>query len=308
MGSLAGHVLPGSIFVFYGISWIALSFWLHLSTPAITGHTQTRKTTYTDYKREAKLGRVSYIPQPFCSKVPLEPLIKILLSCIGILCEAFADIRDGHFVWNVINISTGPLQSVSRLHHLTMYGAFLLSGLVDVIGLIVRIPRNMSKLFLSLALFIEGLLFWYHTHDKEHLSVALHSLLIIVIFIALFLSLVRVLQPCNVIINSLLGTMLLTQGTWFIHVGSILYGHHSHWSVSDEASSTNQIMFAVVIFNWHVLGNMFFTLLVYILMLAIFRGSIKYKHNKRGKGHRWTRIKEEESLIETKDTHKDTIL
>lgn len=317
MGSLAGHVLPGAIFIFYGISWIALSFWLHLTTPTSTsGH---KKGSYSEFKRESKLGRVSYIPQPFCSKIPLEPVIKILLSCIGIVCEAFADFEDGRLVLKVMKVydDEGSLRSVSKLHHITMYGAFLVSGVVDLIGLVVRIPRNMSKLFFSLAFFIEGLLFWYHTHDKEHLSIAIHGLLIVIIFITLFLSLLRILQPSNVIINSLIGSMLLVQGTWFIQIGAILYQHNPVWSTSDESSSTDQIMFAVVIFNWHVLGNMLITLIAYILMLAIFRGSIKYKrsHGERGKRPRWTLLQQDEhnqeqqtNLLNKPLETKDTIL
>ena len=326
MGSFEGHLLPGVLFVFYGLSWTLLAFWIHLTTPTgnrknRNNHTAASNSSYLDYKRGALFGRLSYIPQPFCVKVPIEPLLKILFSSLGIVIEGFTDQKDGKTVLQVLQLynSDGSLESVSKVHHITMYGAFLVSGLVDLIGLIVRIPRNTSKVFFSLAFFVEALLFWFHVHDKDHLNVAVHTLLIIAIFASLFLSLLRIPQPANVLINSFLGVSILIQGTWFANAGSILYHKSSTWDSSHEDGSNKQIMLAVVIFNWHILGDAFFALVLYVLMLACVRGSVKYRKTRRNGTNKlaWSSLplqrdsgsnEEEKKLMDAGNVAKDTLL
>ena len=299
MGSFVGHLLPGVIFILYGLCWILFSFWLHLTT-STSRTTKGRhsssssvngggSSSYSDYKREVKLGRLSYLPQPFCERIPMEPVFKVVLSSIGLMIEAFVgDDQHGKQIFQVMEVfhPDGSLHSVSKVHHVTMYGAFLVSGLVDLIGSIIRIPRNFTKVFFSLCFFIEAVLFWFHTHDKEHLNIAVHSLLILAIFASFLISLLRIIQQSNVIINSFLGVSILLQGTWFVHAGSILY-RETTW-VTMGSNSEAMIMFTVVLFSWHIMGDAFFALILYVLVAAVVKGSLKYRKHRRGdQSNKW---------------------
>ena len=79
MGSLLGHLIPGMFFLIFGVWWILISFWSHLTTaskpvPAKASRTRldsgSGSASYADFKRDSMLSRLSYIPQPFCAKYP----------------------------------------------------------------------------------------------------------------------------------------------------------------------------------------------------------------------------------------------
>ena len=284
MAHVLGHAIPGMVFVFFGLTWIVHSFWLHLTTANGSSSSNRdgkgRKSTgYSDFKREARLSRLSYIPQPYCTKIPMESLVKIAVSMLGIIAEAFTgEGKHKGLVFKVEQLyaSDGSLKSVSTIHHMTMYGAMMMSGIVDLIGVFVRLPRNMTKIFFSMAFFVNGVLFWFQSHQKHRheLDVAVHTLLFVAIVPTVILSLLRMLQPANVLINSFLGISLLIQGTWFINMADIVYSNNSIWTRGEEYQ---QIMFAVAIFNWHVIGDSFFALLMYVLMSVC----VKYKKQRR---------------------------
>ena len=122
MGSLGGHVIPGAFFVFYGLVWITMSFWLYLTTPSKSpsnpkGKGGSTTTTYLGYKREVRLGRLSYIPQSFLPKVPMEPIIKIFLSSLGIIVEAFFVENNGKVRFSVVKLylPDGSFGGVSKI-------------------------------------------------------------------------------------------------------------------------------------------------------------------------------------------------
>lgn len=232
----------------------------------------------------------SHMPWPSrgcCSKVPIESVMQIILCCIGIVLEAFFDPVKGKLlnlrVMTVFN-ADGTLHSVSKLHHITMYSVFALSGIVDLIVLLIPlIPRNVSTFFFTMAFFIEGLLFWFHSHGSEVLEMTVHSLLFLTISASVILSLIRIQKPTNCFVGALLGVSIMVQGSWFIHAGAILYGGSSAWqNRHSEANETKQLMLAVVLFSWHVIGTMIFAGLLFILILAILRCYIRRTSDKFG--------------------------
>jgi hypothetical protein len=289
MGSLAGHVIPGVFFLIYGIAWMFLSFWLHLTTshtkalPSKKGKSSKLQPTpsstqsYADYKREMELSRKSYIPLPFLRGFPLESLIKGVFSLIGIIVEAFFDITqtDHKLIFTVVKFKDddGHFINMNKLHHVTMYACFFLSAVIDFTSLVIRLPKATTKLFISLAFAIEGLLFWFHTSGDAGLDYGIHLLLILTIIICIAFNSLRMLTPSNILINAGMSFSMNIQGSWFIHLGVIMYGPTSPWSSAEHES----LMYAIALFSWHVIIIMSIMLLVYIAMMACFKTSIRHK-------------------------------
>ena len=76
----------------------------------------------------------------------------------------FAKLMDiQKIVWNVYKIYTedGDLADLGKLQHITMYSAFLLSGIIDVLSLVIKFPHHTSQIFAALAFWIEGILFLF---------------------------------------------------------------------------------------------------------------------------------------------------
>ena len=296
MGSLGGHVVPGVFFLIYGMEWLLLSFWLQLTTPhkstinrssrtgnSSSNHTGTTPLSYSEFKRDMELNRKSYIPQPFCRNIPLESFMKFTFSILGILVETFLSVSDGKVIAHIFHVHDpdGSFSNQSKLHHITMYGTFLLSGVIDLIALFIRIPPSTTKLFLSLAFFIEALLFWFHANGRDDLNYSVHILLTYVIFSCIMFSALRMWKPNNLFINGGLAFSIILQGTWFIQVGVVLYGNQ-YWDPSDH----NNMMFIIALFSWHIISILCSMIIIYIIMLACWRNSIKYQSKGRRRGLR----------------------
>ena len=54
--------------------------------------------SFFEYKRDHHLSWKSYLPHPFGVRIPFELIMKVMLSSIGIIAEAFINVvkDDGH--------------------------------------------------------------------------------------------------------------------------------------------------------------------------------------------------------------------
>ena len=159
--SLAGHIVPGVCFIIYGVWWSFISIWSHLkrtgSKLSFPTPPQSKKlSSHQDYggnmglghaasfaleRRDYELHQRSWLPQPFCTRVPLEPIIKIFCLVVGIISECVDVVQDpvtSRTYFRLHRASDGTFNDLSQLQHITMYLAFGLSGLVDLITLRVR--------------------------------------------------------------------------------------------------------------------------------------------------------------------------
>lgn len=276
------------------------SLWTHLSSKGIQKPKSKREgsassvTVFLEYRREHGLSRKSWLPQMFCQRVPIEPVIKIVLPLIGIIAEAFFDVEnkgDGpHVVAKVFRVfdSDGHLAGLGKLHHITMYGAFAVSGIIDIISLFIKFPRHTSQLFLSLAFWVEGVLFYFHTHGRDPLNIQIHWILTVLIFLCGTLSLVRMLQPTNLLINIGLASSIFLQGTWFIQAGHILFRWnkknwftHASDSSEDDGDNHEAIMLVSACFTWHLILVSLFLVLLWVIFHLMLRSGIRLKLSRR---------------------------
>lgn len=298
MGSLAGHIIPGSFFIVYGSLWCLNFLWYHLKTRSAlkaSGEARTKRekpphsasSSFFEFKRDHDLSRKSWIPFTF-SRIPVEPLMKVLLPALGLIVEAFFDFRNKHVVISVYSLrdSNGELNGMGKLHHITMYGSFMLSGIMDLLSLCVRLPRQTSMLFLTLAFTVEGLLFYLHTLERDALNITVHSLLAYAIFACVVFSLLRLFSSNNVVINLGLGSSILLQGTWFVQAGYFLFGGFldNHSSGDNHEHNHRYVMFVAACYTWHLVLIALYNMVIWISLSACLRSRILHRRTSRRRG------------------------
>ena len=226
MGSLAGHIIPGSFALLMGIVWMLHSLWAYLSAKLC----HTKPTTYT----ESHLERKSYIPQPFLPKVPFEPIFKQLLPGLMIIMECFFYVRRDENGQEHVSVGISSVYDESvhlgpknELHHLTIYIFFVASGMVDLLSLyVVRYPKHTTQLFLGFAFLVEGFLFSFHLPGRSLFSVAAHKILIYAVFANASFAFLRMYKSANLLINGGFAFCTTLQGTLLILMGVVLYDEH----------------------------------------------------------------------------------
>ena len=250
--SAEGHVIGGIFYTMYGLTWVFISMWMHMKTNTGSHILKLRKSKNTYgmkyYNCESlpesnimneHLCQFSWLPLPCCPRFPLEPILKIVFSIVGIivhLCFIVKTSPDGKahvvlisqrfHIWN----DDGSLDNngIKKPYHATVYGAFLLSGIIDILAIFVNLPRQTSPLYLFIAFLIEGILFVFHTQGKDAIDLHLHSVLTVIILACIVFSLVRVIYATNFVINLGLGCSVILLGLWFVQTGYILNSQAYH--------------------------------------------------------------------------------
>ncbi|VDD82636.1 unnamed protein product [Mesocestoides corti] len=242
MGTFAGHALPGSFFLLFGI-WSAI-FQL--------------KKYYR--RRRYELG-LSPRPEPAyknqlttpircceggcCCRgkeFPLDSLLKAVCCLIGIIGEVYTGFKDGSFA------------HIGNAQHSTMYAMFMLSGILEMINFyrIIRLPKFSDYFFSFLAITTEAVLFAFHLHGRTLADVYVHTILIYAVLCLIVVGVFEAIYPRSLLLGLVRSLFLILQGTWFWHVGAILYPPVSWLPVWNE-QAVESIPRATNVFIWHVI-------------------------------------------------------
>ena len=266
----------GSFFLIYGLWWMFSTYWIYFTQKKLSmmsrgGSPRSGLLQIFNHDPDDSLAYKSWIPQPFLRRVPLEPILKVIVPGLGVFVKLFLDVwvdTDGksHLVWSHyrVNFVNGTFSDLSNFYHICIYSSFLLSGIVDLVSICGKLPRAVSQLFLCFAFYCETILYSFHILGRDPLNTAAHQfLLIFVISSALFATL-RMLNPRNLFINAGFSGSMILQGTQFIQIGWLLYG-----GIEWNFMSHENIKFVGALAILHLLGVSMFMLIVFIILRAV---------------------------------------
>lgn len=246
MGSLQGHLLPGSMFILISVWWFI-------------GETLQKGAhrRYFDRPRGRFRGSRAVVqpvwyscPGARFSAIPVEPIVKVVFAVLGVLAELFVGRAatlyddDGELV----------AKHLDNYTHAVMYGFFGLSGVVDLVMWfeLFPLPPKFDYFVSSLAFFFEGLLFCFHLHGRDELNVRLHTFLYILVFVTAAVFFLAVISDQFFHFVGFLRAYLLSlQGSWFFQIGFVLFGPNP-WKNSPVRVEFLSIVFAFHALTWFV--------------------------------------------------------
>ncbi|MBM4184627.1 MAG: hypothetical protein FJ207_10505 [Gemmatimonadetes bacterium] len=161
------------------------------------------------------------------------PVLKVVLPLIGVWVEIPGE-------------GWGPTTTLMSLQHVTMYSAFALTGIIDLLahrGLLSRSPTFVGY---ALAQLNAGWLFWGHA-IHEGVDGSVHRILASVFFVVAGLGALEVFRPTAGLAWLRMGAQLVLGG-WFILGAWILY--LSGWDLSASYNVGRASMY----FSWMVMG------------------------------------------------------
>lgn len=225
MANFKGHALPGSFFLLFGLWWSV-------------------KYPLRQCWRRGKPQGQSRLPLFFNRLDLVEGALKIFFAFVGIMAEQF--VPDGPHAHLYTADSWVKLMN---WQHSTMYLFYGISGIADVLSTSsLPVPQGLDRLGLSLALFVEGFLFYFHLHGREPLDVHVHSLLLVAVFGGAASTLLEVFMRDQLVLELVRSSLAILQGSWFYQIGFILYPLSGpEW---DQTLHDNQ-MFVTMCYCWH---------------------------------------------------------
>ncbi|GAA6105666.1 transmembrane protein 45B [Tachysurus ichikawai] len=224
MANFKGHALPGTFFCLFG-------FWWSLKCPL--RHSWKKKQHGTRQNLPLFFNRIDLI----------EGSAKIFFAFVGIMAEQF--VPDGPHA----HLYNGEWVKLMNWQHSTMYLFFGISGIADVLSISsLPVPAGLDRLGLSLALFVEGFLFYFHVHNRPALDQHIHSLLLVAVFGGAASTMLEAFLRDNVLLEVFRSSLAILQGTWFYQIGFVLYPlNGDEWNEEDHGN----IMFITMCFCWH---------------------------------------------------------
>lgn len=238
MGNLEGHVLPGTMFLVFGLWWtynVSLRFLVAERLRFDGGRSRFRSNlTFTS------------------GYYPLEPAFIIILTLVGIIGEAVTGFRDGVFV------------NYGNSQHIMMYFFFMMVGVVELLRLYKwPLPEGLEYAVAVMAAMAEVVLFSWHLHGRPDMDVQLHKLLLYTIYGCAAVTLLEMRNRDNPLPAFGRAYFACLQGTWFWQAGFILYppGGVGTWHLG----SHRQMMVVAALFTVHMAA----VLLTMLLLLAL---------------------------------------
>ncbi|CAF0978912.1 unnamed protein product [Adineta ricciae] len=223
MGTLLGHVVPGTFFILFPIWW---------------GYCLAIKHYHIRYRRRGQhqkppLYQSSTTFSCICCSSgrnrPIESQIKIFCSVVGILGEfitGFGYIDDTTSKKKILIFGENNVQ------HITMFLGFALASLLEV--LVHRkypLPDGIEFLGNIFAYGLEAFLFHFHLHGRDAVDIHVHTLLLYSILLCTAAAIWEYNRPHQILATygRIAGTFL--QGAWFYAIGFILYfpSNNPYW-------------------------------------------------------------------------------
>ncbi|XP_044522742.1 transmembrane protein 45A [Gracilinanus agilis] len=252
MGSFRGHAIPGSFFLFFGFWWSVKYILKYVCK-------KNKKTCFLGSR--AGFQRLEII----------EGLIKISMSLFGMTAEQF--VPDGPHL-NLYNYEEKHWDHLMGWQHATMYFFFGLSGLIDILCFTTHtLPVSLSKMMLSNAFFVEGFIFYFHTHGREMLDIYIHQLLFLSIIGAAIFIFLEFFFRSNIVLELLRSSFVLLQGSWFWQIAFVLYPLNGgpEWNQTDHGN----MLFLTICFCWHYAFTYFILGMNYAFITWLIRSKLK---------------------------------
>ena len=263
MGTLLGHLLPGTFFISFSLWWMVSIFRKYFSSK-LDPKSQMFECTATFTSRK-------------WPNIPLEAYVKLLATTAGIVGETITVFKCVDHQWKFANLMPNG-------HHIMMFSFFALNAIADLATFhkVKCVPKDTDYVTAVIAAGVECYLFSNHLHGRNSLDVKLHTCLVIVILFCAIASLAEMLGNRYDVRYSLFRSCCyLWQGTWFFQAGLILYPPKGFPIWSSDSMTTNMIMDLMFV------GHLMFAIFVMIIIgFYIYFGTRKnHKNNKSMKSN-----------------------
>ncbi|XP_040858580.1 transmembrane epididymal protein 1A-like [Ochotona curzoniae] len=235
MGTFLGHLMPAFFFFFYCLYYSVL-----VSLALL------------------RKQRVLKLPLPPKEKrrrwqlVPMEGVVKVVITTIGIVLEFFFPPGVNRLVIIDWKDPRRPFLFKDNWHHITMYGFFLLSGVADIVSHSCRARPcvKLERAAEALAFYVLALMMASHLENKNSLEIRVHILFMVPVLVVAMVVSVEVWVPDQPQLWVLKAWMGLVLSSWLMQLSVLLYTPLTGqpW----RADNPTDLAFLSIFFCWHL--------------------------------------------------------
>ncbi|CAF1172388.1 unnamed protein product [Adineta steineri] len=270
MGTWIGHIAPGVFF-------ICFAFWWHINNcrrylKSLASEEDDEKTKQ---QKQLKFQGSTTYPCFYCPSktirhLPIESILKILITSIHFTIEIITG-------WNWSpRIHLGD----ENAHHTAMLFGFFLGSWVEIlVHYKVPLPKRTTQVMGFLAFAIEGLMMVFHLHARSMIDAHIHQLLGLTIVCSMIFAIGESFDPNNFWFIVARSFFALTQGTWFIQAAFVIWPKTTNPYFLWDPDSHRSVSLLTMSYAYHLAGNAFLLIIVYLLVYMFVSPSIKLNDN-----------------------------
>ncbi|XP_010854009.1 PREDICTED: transmembrane epididymal protein 1-like [Bison bison bison] len=237
MGTLGGHLIAGLLFLI-----VVLYYSVLVSLALLRGQRFLKSPLPPRDKRGHRWWQL----------VSVEAVVKVVFSLIVILPELFYPPGTNRMVMVDWEDPKRPFVFQDTWQHITMYGFFLFSGVVDIVSQVCQARQNMKleRAAEALAFCVLVLLLINHIENKSTLESRVHALFMLPVFLVGLVLIIEVWVPYQPSLWVLKAWMGLVLSNWLLHLSVLMYAPPSGqpWSRDDPV----ELAFVTTFFCWHL--------------------------------------------------------
>lgn len=249
MGSLGGHLVPGSIFILIGLWWM-YSTWLRY---------------FNCRQRQRPFYVTASFPCHCCSsrvaKLPIEAFVVMFGTTLGILIELIAGFNR---TYDPQTHHSSFYEGANNLQHFAMYFMFFLVGIIELLlHYKFPLPKFAGLVAGCLAFSSEAFLFYFHGHAREPVEISIHVFLVLAISATVVCGVFEIIQTQVQVYATLMRAYFtVLQGSWFYYTGFFLYSPFGeHYEESKDPDAHRTTMLIAYYFVLHMAVTLFILLI-----------------------------------------------
>ncbi len=206
------------------------------------------------------------LPGKVLRQIPLESILKILITSIHFSIELIT----GYYP------DPSPHIGDENAHHTAMLFGFFLGAWMEVlIHYKIPLPKRLTQIMGFLAFAIEGLMMVFHLHARSMIDAHIHQLLGLTIICSMIGALGECYNPNHFWFIVGRSFFALTQGTWFIQAAYVLWPTTTNPLFIWEPESHRSVSLLTMSYAYHLAGNAFVLILVYLTIHGFLSSRIK---------------------------------
>ncbi|XP_075411989.1 transmembrane epididymal protein 1A-like [Tenrec ecaudatus] len=257
MGTFEGHLVPGIFFLVYSLYYSVL-----VSLALLRKQKHIKPPLPPREKRERTWCHLGFV----------EGSVKLIGALVSILGDFFYPLGVNRL--KIIDWEDPHRPFVYKEHwqHTTMFGFFMLSGVVDVVSwfCLARQKPHLERAAEALAFYVLMLLMITHFEHRSVLEVRVHILFLVPTCLLALVITIEVWIPDQPRLWVLKSWMVLVLSTWLLQLSVLLYAPPSGQPWRSE--NPEDLAFVTIFFTWHlVLG---------VAILAVIYGLCSLWHHR----------------------------
>lgn len=233
MGTLEGHLLPGTGFLVFAVYYSLLTSLALLRKQTVLKHPL--------FPRKL-LGH---------RQVSYEAVAKMAIPTLGVITEYFYPPGVNRLKMIDWKDPRRPFLFKDNWQHVTMYGFFILSGVVDIVSQAkpARWSVKLERAAEALAFYVLVLLMITHIENKSTMEIRVHLLLMLPAFLLALILTVEVWVPDNAPLWIFKCWMGLVLSTWMLQICEMYIPFSGQpWG----ADNLLDLAFLTIFFCWHL--------------------------------------------------------